>query len=424
MFIVHSDSVFKVEPNTSPDYNRRNPLLKLMGLLETAQLAAQRDFYLADQFEYLFPFKFLSSYGPQGTDADNLNPEQQDNKNDFQKQNVQDFETTDTILIRGLVNVGDWTGPFLRISYRGGPDSQLSVAANHQLRESIKLFLKVAGMPSSSLITVPYNQLITVPYNSLSDRYEVEFWGYPGADLRSKLDGKSLKAFDRGELQVRTDLVHGSVADFSREKLDGLDMATVSPSNTMHPILPLHIELAWATADGQIWDSQNNANYHYEFNMILRGWEHFLGTGMSSNPHGGVGFLEYRNLMSNYFQYGKRNELGQNLNTWNFNAFGNKDHGNSFEPFFAVDYMDIHLLKGNCGIGLHRHRDNQEVFLMMEGKGFMVIGDWCKMPERERCFEIRTLRSGHFAMLKGGNLHALMNATDEDISLFMFGGYD
>jgi mannose-6-phosphate isomerase-like protein (cupin superfamily) len=86
--------------------------------------------------------------------------------------------------------------------------------------------------------------------------------------------------------------------------------------------------------------------------------------------------------------------------------------------------MDIHLLKGNCGIGLHRHRDNQEVFLMMEGKGFMVIGDWCKMPARERCFEIRTLRSGHFAMLKGGNLHALMNATDEDISLFMFGGYD
>lgn len=416
MFIVHSDSVFKVEPNTSPDYSRRNPLLKLMGLLETAQLAAQRDFYLADRFEYLFPFKSLSSYGPQGADADNLNPEQQDNKTDFQKQNVKDFETTDTILMRGLVNVGNWTGPFLRISYRGGPDSQLSVAANHQLGESIKLFLKVAETPSSSLITVPYNPL--------SDRYEIELWGYPDADLRSKLDGKSLAAFDRGELQVRTDLVHGSIADFSREKLDGLDMATVSPSNTMHPIIPLHIELAWANADAQIWDSQNDANYHYEFNMILRGWEHFLGTGMSSNPHGGVGFLEYRNLMSNYFQYGKRNELGRNLNTWNFNAFGNKNHGNGFEPFFAVDYMDIHLLKGNCGIGLHRHRDNQEVFLMMEGKGFMVIGDWCKMPERERCFEIRTLRSGHFAMLKGGNLHALMNATDEDISLFMFGGYD
>ena len=48
----------------------------------------------------------------------------------------------------------------------------------------------------------------------------------------------------------------------------------------------------------------------------------------------------------------------------------------------------------------------------------------CKMPQRERLFEVRTLRAGHFAMLKGGNLHGLMNATDEDIHLFMFGGYD
>jgi hypothetical protein len=27
-------------------------------------------------------------------------------------------------------------------------------------------------------------------------------------------------------------------------------------------------------------------------------------------------------------------------------------------------------------------------------------------------------------MLKGGNLHALINPTDENHSLFMFGGYD
>lgn len=416
MFIVHSDSVFKVDPNTSPDYNRGNPLLKLLSLLEKAQLAGERDFYLADQIQYLFPFESLSSYGPQGTDAGNLNPELQDNKNDFQKQNIKDFISTDTMLIRGLVNVGDWAGPFLRVSYRGGPDSKLSVAANHQLGENIKLFIRIAGVPSSTLITVPYNPL--------SDRYEVEFWGYPGSDLRSQLDAKGQTAFDRGELQVRTDLVHGNISDFSREKLDGVTMVEVSPTNTMHPVLPLHIELAWTSADAKVWDSQDGANYHYEFNMILRGWEHFLGTGISSNPHGGTGFLEYRNLMSNYFQHATNNELGRLLYPWNFNAFGSKSHDNGFEPFFSVDYMDIHLLKGNCGIGLHRHRDNQEVFLMMEGRGFMVIGDWCKMPERERCFEIRTLRSGHFAMLKGGNLHALMNATDEDISLFMFGGYD
>jgi len=416
MFIVHSDSVFKVEPGTTPDYNRGNPLLKLLNLLERAQLGAEREFYLRDQLQYLFPFESLESYGPQGGDANILDPTQQDNKTDFQKQNVRDFRSTDTFLIRGLVSVGDWTGPFLRISYRGGPDSKLSTAANQQLGEKIKLWIKVADVATSSLITVPYNPL--------SDRYEVEIWGYPGADLRSQLDDKGRNAFDRGELIVRTDLVHGSLSDFNREGLNEQYMVQVAPTNTMHPILPLHIELAWADFSEKIWDSLGGANYQYEFNMIVRGWDNFLGTGISPNPHGGIGFLEYRNLLSNYGRYSSKNELGRQLNTWNFNAFGTKNHGNSSENFFAVDYMDLHILKPNCGIGLHRHRDNQEIFLMMEGRGFMVIGDWCKMPERERCFEIRTLRSGHLAMLKGGNLHALMNSTDEDASLFMCGGYD
>ena len=145
---------------------------------------------------------------------------------------------------------------------------------------------------------------------------------------------------------------------------------------------------------------------------------------MSPNPHGGLGFLEYRNLTSNYGRYAGIHELARSLQPWNFDAFGNKNHLSTTENFFAVDYMDLHLLKGFCGIGLHRHRDNQEVFLMMQGQGFMVVGDWCKMPQRERCFEIRTLRAGHFAMLKGGNLHALMNPGDQDLFLFMFGGYD
>jgi len=128
--------------------------------------------------------------------------------------------------------------------------------------------------------------------------------------------------------------------------------------------------------------------------------------------------------MSNYGRFAASNELGRQLEPWNFNAFGRKDHGNGSEPFMAVDYMDLHILKPECGIGLHRHRDNQEIFLMMEGRGYMVVGDWCQMPNRQRCLEVRTLRAGHFAMLKGGNLHGLINATDEDISLFMFGGYD
>lgn len=201
-------------------------------------------------------------------------------------------------------------------------------------------------------------------------------------------------------------------------------MVQVSPNNTMHPVLPLHVEIAWTDNNDKFWDSKGGANYQYEFNMKLRGWDNFLGAGISPNPHGGIGFLEYRNLLSNYGRYAGSNELGRKLEAWNFDAFGSKNPTHTEEDFMTVDYMDLHILKTGCGIGLHRHRDNQEIFLMMSGRGYRVVGDWCKVPERERCFEIRTLRSGHFAMLKGGNLPGLMNPTDEDISLFMFGGYD
>jgi mannose-6-phosphate isomerase-like protein (cupin superfamily) len=312
--------------------------------------------------------------------------------------------------------VGEWIGPFLRLSYRGGVDSRLSAAANHQLGDKIKLWLKV-GNPFTA-------QYIAVPYKPESDRYEVELWGYHNSDILNHLDTKGRAAFERGELLVRPDLIKGSQADFARDGLNDLFMVQVSAENAMHPVLPLHIELAWTNFNEQAWDSNGGANYHYEFNMIVRGWENFLGVGISPNPHGGVGFLEYRNLLSNYGRYAGTGELGRDLEAWNFNAYGTKNHNNGRENFLAVDYMDLHILKPLCGIGLHRHRDNQEIFFMMDGRGVMVVGDWGKMPQRERCLEVRTLLPGHFAMLKGGNLHGLMNPTDEDISLFMFGGYD
>jgi mannose-6-phosphate isomerase-like protein (cupin superfamily) len=90
----------------------------------------------------------------------------------------------------------------------------------------------------------------------------------------------------------------------------------------------------------------------------------------------------------------------------------------------AIDYMDLHILKPECGIGIHRHRDNQEIFFLLTGTGIMVTGDWCQFPDRERCFEIRTMTAGSFSLLKPGDLRALFNVTDEDISLLMFGGYD
>jgi len=414
MFIVHSDLVTAVAPGSTPDYDQANPINKLMAILERNELAAEREHYLPDSIQVLIPYDQLTLYGPAGADSAILDPVLQDNKIDFQKQNLQNFRCTDSIITRGLVSVGSWTGPFLRLSYRGGPDSQLSQLSGHQLGASIKVFISIAGR---SLI-------IDCPYQEATDRYAVEIWGYPFNDLFSQLDVRGRDAMQRGELIVNSDLVRGSIDDFQRNKLDDKLISSLAVDNTMHPVLPLHLEVAWADATQSFWDSKQGKNYHFEFNMILRGWQNFLGTGISPNPHGGVGFLEYRNLMSNYGRYAGSNELGRQLNSWNFNAFGVKNPVPDAEPFFAVDYMDLHLLKPRCAIGLHRHRDNQEMFLMMEGKGLMVIGDWLQMPQRERCFEIRTLCSGHFAMLKGGNLHSLVNTTDQDISLFMCGGYD
>jgi len=414
--ILHTDSVFQVPPGTTPNYNKGNSLLDLLHLVEQTDFACDREWYLRDYLQYLFPFDYLEMYGPQGQDAGIVDPRQQDNKTDFQKQNIKSFRTSATALSRGWVTTGDWTGPFLRLSYQAGPDSPLWKAKRGTPGKEIKLWLKVGGRSR--------NTLLTVPYNPSSYRYDIEIWGFAGNDLANKLGGTSLEALKSGELQVAPDLLGGSPSDFAREKLNDADLRAVALDCTMHPILPLNVECAWADAGGQAWDSNLGANYKYAFNMIVRGWENFLSTGISPNPHGGVGFLEYRNLLSNYGRFANSSELARELFPWNFNAFGSKSTTPSTERFMAVDYMDLHLLKPGCGIGLHRHRDNQEIFFMMEGRSYMVVGDWCRMPQRERCFEVRTLRPGHFAMLKGGNLHGLMNATDEDIALFMFGGYD
>ena len=413
--IVHSDNIFQVDPASPVNYYKNNPLARLLGIIQEFQLGAEREFYLMESLQYLVPYQSLELYGPAAPNQAILAAEAQDFKTDFQKQNIKSFVGTDTYLMRGLVSEGNWTGPFIRLSYNGGPDSVLSKMTGTKLGSSIKVYLKVNGVESPQHILVPYNQT--------SDRYEVEIWGYPNDNLYDCLDDKGKAAFNRNEIIVRTDLIHGSLIDFDRDGKDGLYMGDVARTNSMHPLFPLHIELAWTDLQESNWDSQNGANYHYEFNMIVRGWESYLGVGMSSNPHGGLGFLEYRNLLSNYFYPNHPRELGRDLNDYNFNAYGAKGTV-THEDFMAVDYMDLHIMKPNCGIGLHRHRDNQEIFFLLSGQGLMVVGDWCKMPTRERCFEVRTLRPGHFALLKGSNLHGLMNVKDEDASLFMFGGYD
>lgn len=415
MEISAHDRVIRVPPNTDPDYNTDNPLHSLINYTERVQLAAEREVYAQEYLQYLVPFKSLELHGPRATNEDLLDARQQDFV-DFQKQNIRGFQLGDFHFVRGWATIDDWTGPFLRLSYRGGPDSALSQAAGHQLSETICAYVKVGD--------VGVNEPLPLPYNLVSDRYELEIWGYPHADLRSKLDVKGKAAWDRGELIVRPDLIQGSVDDFRRENVTDRPIPQVAPTHAMHPTNPLRLETAWGDHTQTHWDSLDSSNYVHEYSMIVRGWDNYLKVGKSSNPHGGLGGLEYRNLLSNYFEFSDRGELGRIPAAWSFDAFHSKGHQARKEPFLAVDYMDLHIIEPNGGIGIHRHRDNQEIFMVLENEVVMIVGDWNEFSHRGRAFELRTVRAGHFALLKPGQLHGLLNPTDEEIPLLMFGGYD
>jgi hypothetical protein len=416
MKIAARDQVVPVPPGTDPDYNDENPLRRLVAIASDNRLAAGRlAYFQQDHLQTLLPIDSLTLYGPREPRQDVLDPRQQDFV-DFQKQNLKDFTLGDSRIDRGWVTVDEWTGAFLRVSYRGGPDSKLSQTSGHKLGESIRLHLKVGAAVTPEPLVAPYDEA--------SDRYQIELWAYPGDDLRSRLDADARAAMDRGSVVVRRDLVQGSADAFRREALEGRATPGVSPQHAMHPTLPLRVELAWADHTLQHWDSNGGRNYAYEFSMTVRGWDNYLRVGSSLNPHGGLGTLEYRTLLSNYFEFKATGELGRTPAPWSGDAFGSKDHGGRREPFLAVDYMDLHIVRADAGIGLHRHRDNQEIFMVLENEGIMVVGDWCELPGRDRAFELRYLPAGHFAMLKPGQLHGLMNPTDEDLPLLMFGGYD
>src|SRR5947199_8253951 len=113
MDIVHTDSVFRVEPGTTPNYNKGSSLVALVNLLESTELACDREWYLRDHLQYLFPYDYLGLYAPQAGEANILDPAQQDNKTDLQKKNINSFRSSSTYVIRGLVTTRELLGLFL-----------------------------------------------------------------------------------------------------------------------------------------------------------------------------------------------------------------------------------------------------------------------------------------------------------------------
>ena len=431
------EQVLPVPPGTAPNYTKNNPVWRVVESVEATELACGLERYLADSLQYLYPIDALALYGPSGDQWQEKDPRAQDNKNDFQKQNIRELTLTGMAVVRGYVRAGDWTGPFLRVAYGPPERSPLAGETGVVTGESLRLWLRVGGVETTSLLRVPYNEV--------THRYEIELWGYPAGNLPAVVDARGRAAIDRGELVARPDLVRGTLGNFQgpefdslrdRLKAEGQAIALFdhAPDDTMHPLRPLRLELAWADAAGQRWDSRDGRNHRLAFSMALRGWRSYLAAGVSSNPHGGVGTLEFRNLFSNYFDHEQKRqrtfggdvlpELGRDVQPFNFDADGRKPGQPARERFLAVDYMDLHMLRPGCGIGIHRHRDNQEAFMLLSGRAWMITGDWAEWPDRDRAFELRTMLPGDLALIKGGQLHALLNSLDENITLFMFGGYD
>jgi hypothetical protein len=428
------DQVQTFPPGTAPNYDKNNPIWRIVQAVEGVELAADREHYLPDTIHHLFPIRSLAPFGPSGDQWQVRDPRQQDNKNDFQKQNIRELILTGTQVTRGFAQAGEWIGSFLHISYVPSPDSPLLGPDGLYRSDTVRLVLRIGS---------GQGQMLTVPYNTLTDRYEIELWAI-GDDFSGMLGPKGMESFRRGALLGRPDLVRGGMGDFRGTHFDnayaavryasGLQLFDYVPDHTMHPLRPLHVELAWNSADGKSWDSKGGANYHYEFCMSLRGWHSYLGIGVSDEPHGGVGKLEYRNLYSNYFGYESRRrevlgnawspELGRSLQDFNFDADGRKPSPKKSESFLAVDYMDLHILEPGTIIGIHRHRDNQEVFFLMQGKALMLTGDWEQLDGRDRAIEVRPMLPGDLVLIKGGQMHSLVNVLDKKVLLFTFGGYD
>ena len=123
MEILHTDSVFRVAARHDAELQQRaTRSITLMRLMRADPARGRSRVVPARHLQDLFPIDSLELYGPAGGDADLLDPTRQDNKTDFQKQNVKSISHLGRhALVRGWVTTGDWTGPFLRLSYRAGP---------------------------------------------------------------------------------------------------------------------------------------------------------------------------------------------------------------------------------------------------------------------------------------------------------------
>lgn len=73
----------------------------------------------------------------------------------------------------------------------------------------------------------------------------------------------------------------------------------------------------------------------------------------------------------------------------------------------ALRFIDLSVVEPGADIGLHTHElDNEEMYIILSGKGWMTLDD--------RCFEIG---AGDVILNRPGGAHALKNIGDEPLRL-------
>jgi mannose-6-phosphate isomerase-like protein (cupin superfamily) len=411
MHIVDSDRCTSSPPGPADPANLTYLLSRM---IEASTTAVDLEWYVEGSRQYLFEVSDLEMTATVINGAPTCDPRVQDNKLDFQKQNIAGATFGDLVLSRGAIEAAGQIFGFLRISCRSGPECGLAVESGIVPGSSVEVSLKLGDLGAT---------VFTVPYDERSNRFELELWGYRGAaeSLIADVGASAADALIRGRLVLRSDLISGTALGFqSAPDAQAGCLWNAFPGDTLHPLRPQRVELAWAVRPGAPATIRPRA---LEFNMRVRGWDRGIAAGSSPATHGGVGVVDYINLFSNYKEIPQA-RLDREVSPWSFDAFGHKDAAIRHEGFMAVDYVDLLRVRPHASIGLHRHRDNQEIYVLLDGKALMVTGDWCAFPQRHRAIEARWVKSGDVVLIKPGQMHALQNVNDESASVLVFGGYD
>ncbi len=368
------DAVRRVQPGTTPNYNRGTHCSGSCTLVERTQLAAEREHYLQRSPAVSVSTSTRSSCTDRREPtADILDPARQDNKTDFQKQNVASF-----------------THGGYDARARVGHHGELDRAVSAPLVSRRSRFAPCPRRPATPSATASRLWLQgrrdagaatarpcrTTRVRSLRDRAVGLSAGDP-----ARATGSARRGRDRprgAAWRVRT-WSAASLGDFERGRIEDQFMVDVAPDIpcTRSCRCTSRSRGPNAQADGVGHPARRKLPVRVQHGAPRLGplpqRRHQPEPARRHRlPRISEPALELRPLRGHWRARARRCSPGTSTPS----AARAPCRGG--RSFMAVDYMDLHILKPELRHRPAPARDNQEAFLMMEGRGYMVVGDWCQ----------------------------------------------